>query len=678
VATVQHGLDERRVNRNRARLRRVVGAVIAAAALAGTALFVDQAAAALPAGSGPAGAATMIPSTGTTSFRIQLPGGAACPGDSASGGYRWQTFLAASSVDVSQLTYLGGVPSAPGGAQVDLLYTSGNPIVDQNTALTTGAIVGLPNSFEFTVFPANYLAAGTYSLGVACTLGTTVEKYWSASIDLTLDGAGLVNGFSPFVAAVAPTAPTVVTPLTRGVSGSVSGSITAVSAVPAVDFYTVTATPAVGPAVSVQVVPPATAFNLSGLSNRVSYTVSATATNAAGTSPASAGVAAIPYVANPAPVQLAAGAAHSCALLSGGTVRCWGLNSSGQLGNGTAVSSSTPVVATGLTAVTHLAAGDKFSCAVTAARVKCWGLNTNGQLGNGSLVGKTVPTQVMATPTAALSGVSRVAAGTAFACALNSPGVNGTVRCWGANNTGQLGDGTVLQRPRPVVVKATATTGLKGVTAIAAGGSSACALLTNGAVRCWGLNTSGQLGNNTLVSSKFPVQVAGINGVAAKATAITVGANFACARISNGTVRCWGNNASGQLGNNTVAASKVPVVVKTSATAGLTGATTVVAGAAHVCVVRGAAAAARVLCWGNNANGQLGVGNLVNRRVATVLASPTLNGVKSLALGGAHTLAVVPSSVRTPSDAAGWGRNANGQLGVVGTPKLTPVIVSTL
>ena len=146
-------------------------------------------------------------------------------------------------------------------------------------------------------------------------------------------------------------------------------------------------------------------------------------------------------------------------------------------------------------------------------------------------------------------------------------------------------------------------------------------------------------------------------------------ANFACARISNGTVRCWGNNASGQLGNNTVTTSRVPVVVKASATAALTGATTVVAGAGHACVIRGAAAAARVACWGNNANGQLGVGNLVNRRIATIVPGALLNGAKSLALGTFHTLAVVPSAVACPNDAAGWGRNANGQLGVSRHPE---------
>ncbi len=673
---MQHGIDDRLANRSRGGMRRLGLALLGVTALAAAAVPVGQASAALPPSSPAAGSAAMIPATGTTSFRIQLPGGAACPGDSVSGGYRWQTFLVASTVDVSQLTYLGNVVTAPAGAQADLLYSSGNPIFDQNTALTTGAITGLPTSFEFTVFPANYLAAGAYRLGVACTLNGAVEKYWATTFLLGLDGGGLVNSFSPYNAP--SSGPTVVSPLTVGVSGAISGSITPVTSNPVVTSYTVTARPAAGAPVAVQVVPPATTFTISGLSNRVAYTVTATATNAAGTSSASSGVSATPYVAGPAPTQLAAGAAHSCALVTGGTVRCWGLNSNGQLGNNTLASSATPVTATGLTGVTQVAAGELFNCAVTAGKVKCWGLNTTGQLGNGSLVRKPIPTFVTTAGSTPLAGVSKVAAGAGFACALSSPGAAGVVRCWGANSVGQLGDGTATQRTRPVLVKTNATTGLKGATAVAAGGSSACALMSTGAVRCWGLNSSGQLGNNSVVSSRFPVTVSGIDGVKAKATSIAVGANFACARISTGAVRCWGNNASGQLGNNTVVTSRVPVVVKTSATAALTGATTVVAGAGHVCVIKGAAAAARVLCWGNNTNGQVGVGSLVNRRVATLLGSASLNGVKSLALGATHTLAVVPSTVRAPSDAAGWGRNANSQLGVSGTPKSSPIIVTSL
>ncbi|MFZ4720525.1 MAG: fibronectin type III domain-containing protein [Ilumatobacteraceae bacterium] len=764
---------QQRVARHGTRSRRLAAICLAATGIVSTvtlSIGPSSASAVLPAGSLPAGTITLT-SLGGTSFRIAVPAAAACPGDSATQGnqYFWSTFLTGSGVDITQATFNGpGGITGPASAQVDYLYSLSQPVFDQNTAITTGAVVGLPNSFDFSIFPANYLNASDYQLGVACTKGGAVERYWATNVQFTKNGSGLVTGFSllsvapsaptvsasptvgisgqisgtivpvvgtppvtsysvtatpavgspvsvtvtppstsyqftgltndtlytitatatntvgtsaasagvtatPFAAA-APTAPTVVSPLTVGVSGRISGSITPVTATPAVTSYTVTATPAAGSPVSVTVTPPATTFQINGLTNRTLYTVTVTATNTVGTSSASAGVTATPYVANAAPIAVSAGAAHSCASLTGGTVRCWGSNTKGQLGNGTLVASTAPVVASGLTGVTQISSGDLYNCAVTGGKVKCWGDGATGQLGNGSLTTKSTPTFVTTAGTTALTGVTKVATGTGFACALLTPGVNGTVRCWGLNSSGQLGDGTTTLRTRPVAVKANATTVLKGVTNIAAGGATACAQLTTGAVRCWGLNTSGQLGNNTLVNAKLPVAVTGINGVALKATSIAVGANFACARLTTGAVRCWGNNASGQLGNNTTTTSKVPVVVKTSAAANLAGATSVQAGSNFACVVRGTGTAARVSCWGNNANGQLGIGSTTNTKVATALTSTTVNGIKALALGTTHAVAVVPSTVRTPSDVAGWGRNANGQLGVSGTPKTSPTI----
>ena len=655
--------------------------LIAGCLLAGltTVTSASTASAVLPAGSPAAGPASMIPvplttPTATTVFRITLPAGAACPGDSATNGYRWQTFIASTTVDITQAVFVGNVITGASGP-VDNLYSLDNPVFDQNTAVTTGAIVGLPTTFDLASYPAGTLTAAHYRLGVACTLNGAVERYWSTAITLLLDGSQNITGFTPFNV---PGAPTVNAPLSVGTGGRITGTITPVTATPAVTSYTVTATPTAGTPVSVTVTPPATAFTIDGLANRVQYTVTATSTNDAGTSVASAGVTAVPYVNQSAPTQAAGGAAHSCARLANGTVRCWGLNSNGQLGNGTLANSLAPVTPTSLTGVSQVAAGDAFTCAVTTAgaggKVKCWGLNANGQLGNGTVTRKTVPTQVTTVGTTALVGVSQVAAGANFACAVISPGVNGTVRCWGANNVGQLGDNSTTQRTRPVTVKVNATTVLKGVTAIAAGGGSACARMAAGTVYCWGLGTSGQLGNNTTVSSKLAVPVTGITG----ATHVAVGANFACARAGTGAVRCWGNNANGQLGDNTITNRKVPVVVKSSATAALSGATNVVAGAGHVCVIRGTGTAARVWCWGANSNGQLGIGSTTGKRIATLVPSSTTFGVKSLGLGAAHSLAIVPSTLRAPSDLAAWGRNANGQLGIAGGTRTTPGIVTAV
>lgn len=672
---------QRSVNRPR-RTARSAHLLLTLATLLGAATattVASTASAALPAGAPPIAAATMTPvpadaPSSTTVFRISLPAGAACPGDSATDGYRWQTFIASTSVDITQAVFVGNVITGASGP-VDNLYSLDNPVFDQNTAVTTGAIVGLPTTFDLASYPAGTLTDAHYRLGVVCTLNGAVERYWSTAITLLLDGSQNITGFTPFNV---PRAPTVNAPLSVGTSGRITGTITPVTATPSVTSYTVTATPTAGTPVSVTVTPPTTDFVIDGLSNRVQYTVTASATNDAGASVASAGVTAVPFVNQSAPTQAAGGAAHSCVRLANGTVRCWGLNSNGQLGNGTLVNSLTPVTPTSLAGVSQVAAGDAFTCAVTTAgaggKVKCWGLNANGQIGNGTLTRKPVPTQVTTAGTTALVGVSQIATGANFACAVISAGVNGTVRCWGANNVGQLGDNSTTQRTRPVTVKINATTALKGVTSIAAGGGSACARMAAGTVYCWGLGTSGQLGNNTTVSSKVAVPVTGLTG----ATHVAVGANFACARSSTGAVRCWGNNANGQLGDNTITNRKVPVVVKSSATATLTGATNVVAGAAHVCVIRGTGTAARVWCWGANANGQLGIGSTTGKRVATLVPSSTTFGAKALGLGAAHSLAVVPGTLRAPSDLAAWGRNANGQLGIAGGTRTTPAIVTAV
>lgn len=370
----------------------------------------------------------------------------------------------------------------------------------------------------------------------------------------------------------------------------------------------------------------------------------------------------------PAPAQLAAGGNHSCARVSDSTVQCWGLNSSGQLGNNSLVSSTLPVPVTGLTSVSSVAAGGAFSCAVTTAglngKVKCWGQNNSGQLGDGTLSGRRVPVQVTTSGAVPLTGVNAVAAGSNFACAVLSAGASGTVRCWGGNQYGQLGIGTVTGQSRPVVaVKATATAPLRGVAQISAGNAFACARMATGAVRCWGLNNYGQLGNNSFASSRYPVPVAGIDGVRAKATFVAVGDGFACARLSDGTVRCWGRNDSGQLGNGGSASSSTPVKVMVATSSALSGVSTLAVGGAHACVTTGVATSARVRCWGRNDSGQIGDRTLTNRRYPVLLPSTALSGAKQLALGGSHTVALVPSVVRPPAAAIAWGRNASGQLG---------------
>ena len=246
--------------------------------------------------------------------------------------------------------------------------------------------------------------------------------------------------------------------------------------------------------------------------------------------------------------QITSGAMHSCALLNSGSVRCWGDNGFGQLGNGTTRDASVPLAVAGITnAVAIDSASTSLStCAVLATGgVRCWGRNHHGQLGNGTTTDSTTPVAV-----SNITGATSIAAGQDHTCVALS---NGEARCWGWNNRGQLGNGTTTDTLVPATV-----TGLTGAAAVSAGGGHTCAALTDQSVRCWGSNAWGALGNgSSATDSKVPVMVSGIS----TATAISSGFAHTCATLTSGGVRCWGYNGSGQLGNGTIAASPLPTVV---------------------------------------------------------------------------------------------------------------------
>ena len=182
----------------------------------------------------------------------------------------------------------------------------------------------------------------------------------------------------------------------------------------------------------------------------------------------------------------------------------------------------------------------------------------------------------------------------------------GQIDCWGRNDVGQLGNGTP-RRGCPAYDGYCSTTpsrvaGISGATAITAGWLHTCALLTGGAIDCWGDNDAGQLGNGTTTDSFTPVRVAGISG----ATAITAGGEHACALVAGGQVECWGGAHSGaQLGNGTTTDS----LLTPWHVGGISGATAIAAGVVHQCVV---VAGGPVECWGVNIVGELGNGTTAN------------------------------------------------------------------
>ncbi len=238
-----------------------------------------------------------------------------------------------------------------------------------------------------------------------------------------------------------------------------------------------------------------------------------------------------------------------CASLSDTTVKCWGNNSLGQLGDGTTTNSTTPVSVSGLSGATQVTAGQVHYCALLSdTTVKCWGNSDNGELGNGTQYTNSV-TPVMVT---GLSGATQITSGYQHSCARLS---DTTVKCWGANTWGQIGDGTggaLVVRTTPVSV-----TGLSQVSKISAGGATTCALLTDATVKCWGMNDAGQVGDGTTTQRTTPQTVSGLSGV----VQLTGGAGHMCALLTDTSVKCWGGNSYGQLGNGTTTSSSSPVAV---------------------------------------------------------------------------------------------------------------------
>ncbi len=374
----------------------------------------------------------------------------------------------------------------------------------------------------------------------------------------------------------------------------------------------------------------------------------------------------------------------TCAVLQGGTVACWGDNTEGELGNGSASGplscvdtdrqcSYTPTLVNGLDQVTAVAAGYAHVCALqSGGTLACWGYDADGQLGDGEVNGIIVPSP---TPVPGLTGVVAVSGGQSHTCALLS---DGTVDCWGSSETGQVGNGSngvdVLS-PTPVP-------GLTNATAISAGYSHTCALLADGTVQCWGDNGVGELGIgstsgpdtcnsyacNGCGCATTPVAVPGI----ANAIAIAAGTFDTCALIAGGAVECWGDNTYGQLGIGESTGPEIctfrsdyPCSTSPVPVSGLTGATAISLGvytSDHACAI---VAGGAVQCWGWNIYGQLGDGTLSGPETCAGYACSTtpvsaggLIGVTAIVAGGGYTCAILPGG-----KVDCWGDASDGAVG---------------
>ena len=357
-----------------------------------------------------------------------------------------------------------------------------------------------------------------------------------------------------------------------------------------------------------------------------------------------------------------AGSNHVLALSVDGTVWTWGMNDHGQLGDdtlndrGVVAAVVVPNVWQGdkiveyrpLDRVIATAAGPHHSLALLAdGTVVAWGANDRGQLGDGTTDDRHTPVPVLSPEgPGLLSDIIALSTGNASSVALRA---DGTVWGWGSNDHGELGDGTKTDRPRPVQA------GVTRVVAVSSRGPHTLALIADGTLRSWGSNLHGELGDNTSDERPFPARVKGYAGADSltDVIAIAAGAHYSLALRADGRVWSWGNNHHGQLGDGTTNTRRTPVPVSGSS-GSLMGITSIAAGAVHALALQGAG---RVFGWGWNRAGELGDGTETERLLPVPVTDKLHFGTIAIAAGQINSFLI-----RVQTDARTWGANDKGQL----------------
>ncbi|MGZ3709207.1 MAG: InlB B-repeat-containing protein, partial [Bdellovibrionota bacterium] len=341
--------------------------------------------------------------------------------------------------------------------------------------------------------------------------------------------------------------------------------------------------------------------------------------------------------------QLSVGWRHNCVVLKDASARCWGSDSSGQIGQNKKENALASALVYGLNGgVAEVSEGSEHSCArMLDGSVQCWGANLWKQLG------AETPDydSVVPVPVQGLGGKAiAVAAGGFHSCALLE---DGTVRCWGGNDHGQLG----TQFSGSMSVAPVTIAGLSGVIAISASQDYSCALISDGSVSCWGAGKGGKLGAPLSGDSPAPVSVTGLTEAA---TAISAGPWHACALLRSGAVSCWGGNSNAALGS-TSPIDFSPTAIPLQNLPGK--ATSVSAGNAFTCV---SLDSGQAYCTGYNGDAQLGIGYPAATGSQVLLGgnNTALQNVLSVSAGSDHACALLgDGSVRC------WGAGDVGQLG---------------
>lgn len=340
----------------------------------------------------------------------------------------------------------------------------------------------------------------------------------------------------------------------------------------------------------------------------------------------------------------------------------WGANSRGQLGDNTISNSNLPVAAMNsgiLSGKTILAisTGSSHSLALCSdGTIAAWGYNFHGQLGDGSTTDSRVPVAVVKSGVLAGKTVVAVSAGFFHSLALCS---DGTVAAWGYNLYGQLGNNSTVSSSLPVLVSSAGVLSGKAITSIAAGYNHNTALCSDGTVVSWGRNNYGQLGNNSVIDSSVPVNITTVGSLNGRTVAtLAAGSDHSLALCSDGTLLSWGRNNNGQLGDGSNTNYSIPVEVDASDALAGRIVTKISAGGFHNLA---ACADGTLVAFGRNTNGQLGNNSTVDANAPVIVTlAPVLSGKTVIAFQGAngHSLALCSDGTL-----ASWGAGSNGQLG---------------
>jgi alpha-tubulin suppressor-like RCC1 family protein len=297
--------------------------------------------------------------------------------------------------------------------------------------------------------------------------------------------------------------------------------------------------------------------------------------------------------------QLTAGRYHSCAVTTSNQAYCWGDNQTGQLGTGLPDDAPAPVAVSGGLSWRQLHAGAGHTCGITTSDdLYCWGDGIHGQLGNGDSVSTSVPVQVLGGRKWAM-----VEAGTDHTCGVTR---GGAAFCWGDNSNGELGDGGGVSAARPLLVA-----GSHSWAMISAGESFSCGVDAQQVAHCWGLDTAGQVGNGVDPPGNTPGAVDG----GLTWLRVNAGRATACGVTTAGVPYCWGYNNTGEIGDNSTTFSDAPVAVSGSHEF-----LWIALGDYHTCAMETAASGGDAYCWGYNAQGQVGDNSLENRVVPVLVA----------------------------------------------------------